>query len=161
MAKKVQKPKAVSVRDAAVFILEQLKECTTWKLHKLLYYSQAWSLVWDGGPLFEEEIQAWANGPVVPALYPLHKGKYSIRARHITGGSSSALSANQKDTVKEILRTYGKKDGQWLRDLTHAEPPWQAARKDLEPLEPGDDIITRESLVTYYGSLTAKDNWDS
>ena len=31
------------------------------KLQKLVYYSQAWSLIWDEKPLFEEEIEAWAK----------------------------------------------------------------------------------------------------
>ena len=38
------------------------------QMHKLLYYAQAWSLAWDGAPLFEDRIEAWKNGPVVPSL---------------------------------------------------------------------------------------------
>lgn len=31
-------------------------------------YCQAWSLVWDDTPLFEEDFQAWTNGPVCPGI---------------------------------------------------------------------------------------------
>ena len=48
------------------------------KLQKLVYYCQAWSLVWDDMPLFESRIEAWANGPVVLDLYYRHRGQYWI-----------------------------------------------------------------------------------
>ena len=53
----------IRVFDVAAYILEQKGSMTTMKLQKLVYYSQAWSLVWDEKPLFEEAIEAWANGP--------------------------------------------------------------------------------------------------
>jgi uncharacterized phage-associated protein len=58
----------VTVYDVAKYILVRQGEMTTFKLHKLLYYSQAWSLVWDDAPLFSDDFYAWANGPVLPLL---------------------------------------------------------------------------------------------
>lgn len=58
-----------TVFDVAEYILQKLGEVTTMKLQKLVYYCQAWSLVWDEQPLFEDDFQAWANGPVCPALF--------------------------------------------------------------------------------------------
>ena len=63
----------VSVYDVAQYILGKIGPLTTMKLQKLLYYSQAWSLVWDDKPLFAEEFEAWANGPVCRELYNMHK----------------------------------------------------------------------------------------
>ncbi len=51
-----------SCLDVAEYILREMGPVTAMKLQKLVYYSQAWSLVWDEEPIFEEEIQAWANG---------------------------------------------------------------------------------------------------
>lgn len=50
-----------TVFDVARYILTRLDEdgklpVTTWKLQKLVYYSQAWSLVWDDVPLFDAPI---------------------------------------------------------------------------------------------------------
>ncbi len=56
----------VSVESVAAYILSQHGKLSAMKLQKLVYYCQAWSLVWDEAPLFQEQIQAWANGPVVP-----------------------------------------------------------------------------------------------
>jgi uncharacterized phage-associated protein len=85
------------VVDIAEYMLTQLGEMTAMKLHKLVYYSQAWHLVWDGVPLFGDEIQAWANGPVIPALYELHKGVYIISP----GFFHEKLRAAQHATTNE------------------------------------------------------------
>jgi hypothetical protein len=42
--------------DVAAYILKKKGKMCRWKLQKLVYYSQAWSLVWDGAPLFDEPI---------------------------------------------------------------------------------------------------------
>ena len=65
------------VKDVAQYILEKQGDMTTIKLQKLVYYCQAWALVWTEAPLFEEKIEAWANGPVTPELfYPTVFGTY-------------------------------------------------------------------------------------
>src|SRR5689334_5878093 len=60
---------AASVHDTAAFILKVHGPVSAMKLEKLVYYCQAWSLVWDERPMFSERIEAWANGPVCPDLY--------------------------------------------------------------------------------------------
>lgn len=73
----------VSVFDVAVSILEEHGPMTAMKLQKLVYYCQAWHLVWEGEPMFREEIQAWASGPVVPELYAAHKGLFKVSSDDI------------------------------------------------------------------------------
>ncbi len=50
---------ARSVQDVAAYIIERHGRMSSMKLQKLVYYSQAWHLVWDDEPLFPERIQAW------------------------------------------------------------------------------------------------------
>ena len=38
------------------------------KLQKMLYYQQGFHLAYFGTPLFDEEIEAWMYGPVVPSV---------------------------------------------------------------------------------------------
>ena len=140
-----------SVLDAAAYILKRQGPMTTWKLQKLVYYSQAWSLVWDDDVLFPEEIEAWANGPVVRALYHAHRGKY--RVSRLPGGEAEALTDEQRETVDAVLEFYGDKSPQWLSDLTHMEAPWQSARRGVPDGERGNAVIAKESLAEYYGSL--------
>jgi uncharacterized phage-associated protein len=147
-----------TVYDVARHILARLDEkrklpVTTWKLQKLVYYSQAWSLVWDDAPLFDEPLQAWANGPVCPALYSVHRGKFQISALPDEVGNVNNLSDNQKETIDIVLEHYGPKTAQYLSELTHLEQPWVSARANLKPGQRGESEISLESMVEYYGSL--------
>jgi uncharacterized phage-associated protein len=137
--------------DVAAYILEKQGEMTTMKLHKLVYYSQAWSLVWDETPLFVEKIEAWANGPVVRELFAYHRGHYSLSK--ISLGNSSVLTTQQKETVDSILEFYGNKSSQWLVELSHLEEPWKKARRGLSSSERGNREITIDSIAEYYSSL--------
>src|SRR5271170_5222133 len=121
---------------------------TTWKLQKLVYYSQAWSLVWDQRPLFSERIEAWANGPVCPDLYAQHRGLFTVEKLSI--GDPDALDKDGRETVDGVLDYYGDKHPQWLSDLTHAEAPWKDARGDLPPGVLCQREITLDSMAAYY-----------
>jgi uncharacterized phage-associated protein len=140
-----------SVFDVASYILSRQGPMTTWKLQKLVYYSQAWSLVWDERPLFPERIEAWANGPVCPDLYSLHRGQFRVAT--INAGDASNLSVDELDTIEAVLSYYGDKSAQWLSDLTHAEAPWRKARGNLPQGTTCCAEITHDEMAAYYESL--------
>ncbi len=146
-----------SVLDVSAYILKKLKNnsCTHMKLHKLLYYSQAWSLVWDEKPLFKTKIEAWVNGPVVPEVYKKFRGLYTVSLKDITdiNGDPSKLKTDQKETIDAVIKVYGDKTSHWLSELTHSEQPWQEARNGLLPNERGNNEISLRSMHEYYESL--------
>ncbi|MCY3724260.1 MAG: DUF4065 domain-containing protein [Candidatus Poribacteria bacterium] len=129
---------------------------TTMKLQKLVYYSQAWSLVWDEKRLFEEKIEAWANGPVIRNLFDYHRGMYEISSMPL--GNPRLLNQEQQDTVDAVLEYYGHRSAQWLIELTHMEDPWIQARKGLPKLERGNRIIPLDAMADYYSSLLVEDD---
>ena len=143
----------VSVLDVAAYILLKSGPMTAMKLQKLVYYAQAWSLVWDDKPLFSERIEAWANGPVVRKLYDEHRGRY--RVSRIGGGFSRKLNREQRDTVDAVLAYYGDKSSQWLSDLSHMEQPWREtrARHRLAAGERGNAVIRYADMAEYYSGL--------
>ncbi len=140
-----------SVFDVAAYILDRHGGMTTWKLQKLVYYSQAWSLVWDQRPLFSDRIEAWANGPVCPLLYSTHRGEFYVD--QISCGDPNKLTIDERETIDAVLRYYGDKHPQWLSDLTHAEAPWKDARGALPPGAPCTNVITHEAMAGYYEAL--------
>lgn len=140
----------VSVHDVAVYILQKINPISAMKLQKLVYYCQAWSLVWDEAPIFSEKIEAWANGPVVPELYDSHRGQFLVTT---LSGDSNQLSSASRDTIDAVLNFYGDKTAQWLSDLTHQEAPWREARRGLPEGERSTREITLESMAEYYSSL--------
>lgn len=143
-----------TIFDVARYILEKRGDTSAMKLQKLVYYAQAWSLAWTEEPLFEDDFQAWRNGPVSPQLYAAHKGEYKVSAASIAGHPSN-LTADQKDTINKVLDYYGDKSPQWLSDLTHAEGPWQEARQEAGVCEGEscEKTISKATLLEYYSGL--------
>jgi uncharacterized phage-associated protein len=140
-----------SVHDVAACILEEAgKRITAMMLEKLVYYSQAWSLVWDDKPLFAEPIEAWEEGPVVRTLWEAHRG-----ARHVSRwphGSSKALTPEQKRTIRAVVRFYGERDAEWLSQLTHRESPWCDARGGTRDGGPSRYQIKNVDMRRFYGA---------
>lgn len=141
-----------SIFDVASYILKKRGKMTAMKLQKLVYYSQAWSLVWDEKPLFGDQIQAWANGPVCPRLYDVHRGLFDVDSSQVPGDPDS-LAATERESVDAVLDYYGDKSSQWLSELTHAEDPWHDARESFRPGDRGTAEITNASMMEYYSSL--------
>jgi len=143
-----------SVFDVAAYILDVAGPMTAMKLQKLVYYSQAWSLVWDEEPLFSETIEAWANGPVVRSLYEAHRGRFRVSSGDVIG-NREILTDTQKETIDAVLRDYGLHSSQWLSDLTHQERPWREARHGLAPGERSNRVISWASMAEYYEAVAS------
>lgn len=144
-----------SVFDVAEYILQKQGAMTAMKLQKLCYYSHAWHLVWDEEPLFSERIEAWANGPVVPALYNAHRGQFSIeKMPDWTRADVDNLIRPQRESVNAVLGYYGPKGAHELSQLTHAERPWAEARKGLPAGARSNVAITDSAMAAFYDSLT-------
>ena len=144
-----------SVFDVAKYIVNKYGEIDTWKLQKLVYYCQAWSLVWDEKPLFDSRIEAWANGPVSTDLFSRHKGMYSITSDSpvLMDANTNILTASERETVDSVLEYYGDRPGHWLRELTHLEDPWKQAREGVPVMESCNNEITHGMMRLYYGAL--------
>lgn len=142
-----------TVFDVAKYILHRKKKLSTWKLQKLCYYAQAWSIAWTEHPLFAEDFEAWVNGPVCPELYHAHQGKFEIAEADLPKGDRDALSADEKETVDAVLDTYGDWEPYELKEQTHHEPPWRDARKGLPETAYSRTVISKDSMGAYYGSL--------
>lgn len=109
--------------------------------------------MWDERPLYGERIEAWANGPVVPVLYNLHRGQFLVH--DWPHGRTAELDDAARATIDRVLAFYGDKTPQWLSDLSHAEKPWRAAR-DRVGAAPGERCsaeITLADMAEFYGSL--------
>lgn len=144
-----------SVHDVAAYILQRRSPVSAMKLQKLVYYAQAWSLVWDDRRLFAEPIEAWANGPVVRDLYDRHRGHFEVRDWR--WGSPERLDADARATVDSVLDYYGPRTAQWLSDLTHRELPWKEARMGIPDGERGASEISLATMMEYYSSLPPDD----
>lgn len=141
------------VNDVARYILESVdSDVSTMKLQKLVYYAQAWSLVWDEKPLFDSRIEAWANGPVCRDLYVLHRGEFTA-STDMFPGDSNRLTADEKDTIDAVLAAYGHLNGQQLSDLSHNERPWREAREGTADGAPSAKEVSPEVMQDFYSAM--------
>ncbi len=141
------------VIDVASHILKETGNTSTMKLQKLVYYSQAYYLVKYRTPLFSQRIEAWVNGPVVPALYAAHRGQSVVSLGDVNfDRPPSGLAPAEKEAVLHVLAILGDRTGSELSELTHGERPWVDARRGLQPTERSNNLIPIESIQTYYSS---------
>jgi len=116
-----------NVHDVATYILQRLDmSVSTMKLQKLTFFSQGWSLALLDQPLFDEDFQAWKNGPVCYELFNRHRGLYSVS---VWQGDPSSLDESQRIVLDASLNNYGALTGIQLSELTHMPgSPWAVAR---------------------------------
>lgn len=95
--------------DIAKYFIELAKEegmgLDPMKLLKLTYISDGWHLGITGKPLFENEIQAWKYGAVIPDLY------YAIRMFGKDPVDPFLLNLSAKTPLKEEDKEFLKKSG--------------------------------------------------
>jgi uncharacterized phage-associated protein len=145
-----------TVCDVAAYVLRARGPMTAMKLQKLCYYAYGYHLAWEGVPLFRERFQAWANGPVSPALYRQHKGKFTLSAGDIAG-SPAALSPGERESVDLVLRGYADLTAHQLSVMTHRESPWLNARARAKagPLERSTERLHDAEIYEYFDNLTS------
>jgi uncharacterized phage-associated protein len=124
------------------------KTITNLKLQKLLYYAQAWQLALHNKALFNDRIEAWVHGPVVPTVFREYR---DFKWDPLPVDQSRPEPNNEvRSHIAEVLAAYGKFDATQLEQLTHSEDPWKEARKGI----PGDmastNEISKESMLNYY-----------
>nr|MDT0661671.1 DUF4065 domain-containing protein [Micromonospora sp. DSM 115978] len=141
------------MHDVAAALIDRLGEMTATKLAKLVYYCQCWHLARFEQILYDEQIQAWREGPVVPALYRLHRQQYKIAAW--PNGQASRLSDEAGSTVEWVATKHGAYSATELSDMTRHELPWRAARADLPDSANSTNEIRRDIMATYYSRQRA------
>ncbi len=136
---------------------------TPMKLLKLVYFVYGWSLALFDRKIFDEKIQAWQYGPVIPSLYYEFQrfGKNPIE-----GFASQALlnpdtgdfdkitypMIDQEDqelhaVIAEIWKCYKSKSAMALSDITHNhDSAWDKAYKRGIRSELDDADIRERSL---------------
>jgi uncharacterized phage-associated protein len=140
------------------------------KLQKLLYYIQAWHLVYfDHDPLFEDVPEAWVNGPVYRKIYDIFKLNGRYEPFELNEEKIDQVGEKYKEIVEKlkfdkdheeffdsIFNHYGLMDHEKLVFLTHREKPWNEARKGIGQFEYSGNKISHESMFNYYSSLLKK-----
>lgn len=149
--------KKTDVFDVADYFLKVVDRnaggsITHLKLQKLVYYAQAWHLVFTDRPLFPEKLLAWVHGPVCAELYEKYRDR-GYQSLEEPAGELHAFSKEELETLESVWECYGDFDGKYLEELTHQELPWQEARKGYAPGEHCNNEISLTTMKEFYSSI--------
>ncbi|MFQ6834485.1 DUF4065 domain-containing protein [Enterococcus faecalis] len=133
--------------DAANYIIEECNKkgfsINNLKLQKLLYYSEVESLTTRNTSLFQEDIEKWKLGPVVPVVYHefKHYGAsniYETQPVLVFDAKSNdvwdfkfedfkidSLTTQERECIDTIIERSGDKDPFDLVEQTHQEDLWK------------------------------------
>ncbi|OEJ34195.1 Panacea domain-containing protein [Streptomyces subrutilus] len=144
-----------TVYDVAAYVLAKAGSMTAMKLQKLTYFAYGYHLAWEDRQLFPERFEAWANGPVAPALYDRHRGQYQL-GRDAIRGNAAALDDGERESVDLVLEMMSPYTAHELSLMTHTEGPWVHAREraGAGALERSSEELDDTEIADYFGALT-------
>lgn len=155
---------ANKVLDVCRYVIEYSNDkkygISNLKLQKVLYFIQAYFLIEKDEPCFDERIEAWDFGPVVPVAYHEYKmfGSTNIPTMHsyLHYGSNiwdverrqygkCNLKKNDQELINNVVDMFADYSATDLVRLTHNQDPWREAYVPYENNE-----ITINSIKEYF-----------
>ncbi len=148
--------RVVTVLDVADYFLyrtahsDEDDQMTHLRLQKLVYYAQGYHLAYFGKPLFEEKIEAWTHGPVVPRLYSEYRDHGSCAIIPLLPfNPADIFTQDQLDMLDDVWEEYSQYSAIGLRNLTHNESPWIDTPRDCE--------ITHDKMLSFFSCMIDND----
>lgn len=140
---------AIDIAKKMIFMAQEDEanggEClTNLKLQKLLYYQQGYHLAAFDTPLFEENVEAWMYGPVVPKVYSAYS-EFGAQSLPVESGSPLTLNEEEEVLFSQVFDAYRDFSAIGLMNKTHQEKPW----KDALPHDKGT-VIPLESMKSFF-----------
>ena len=161
----------VDIKDMAIYtglsLISKGLKATPLKLQKILYYEQAWFMVFFGreNTLFADVPQAWVNGPVYPTIYHEYKNQAEGMCDKLStsdfgyedaiDGMSEVfaklnLTDKQLKCIDSVITMYGSKTQNQLIMMTHCEKPWCEKRENIAPYLRSTEELSLDTMYTYY-----------
>lgn len=134
------------------------------KLQKILYFVQAYFLITEPyTACFNEKIEAWDFGPVVPVAYHEFKQYGSGNIPYIetyikrdvndiwgytkVRFDENIISKKDKEKIRDVIDSFSQYSATDLVSLTHRQSPWKDAYRTGAHSE-----ITKEAIRTYFNN---------
>lgn len=126
-------------------------------LQKMLYFSQAWSNVFNDKLLFDENSEAWVHGAVYRKVYNKFKEFKYNQLPFVE------IEVNLPEEEVEILEFVWKYyfevyTPKTLEHICHLEMPYKLARENCKELERCENIIDKSFVREYYLEVAKKYN---
>lgn len=127
------------------------------KIQKLVYYAYSWYLAFNNEPdeeinkiLFNDEIEAWVHGPVIPSIYLEYKSNSYHDIDKINPDKVPTFDDDTENLLEQVWDVYGEFNGNELESITHQEKPWLEAREGYGPLDRCNVTLNNDTIKNYY-----------
>lgn len=123
------------------------------KLQKLLYYCQAWHYTIFNEVLFDERIEAWAHGPVVPSQFSRFNNIDFFQNIKVKDFKHIKLKSKTEQLLNEVVGIYNKCTDRHLELLVKREDPWRETRGNIPEFKKCQKEIQLDLMKQYYINL--------
>lgn len=110
------------------------------KMHKLMYFSQRESLMYNKTPLFDATFYGWKYGPVLTEV------RSEFRNEKPFSSVKGSVSDGTMKLLKDVLSRYGSLSSWKLSSLSHEEFSWKKSRVGLEAGKDGNVELSLEAM---------------
>lgn len=142
---------ATKTANYLIYIMsDAFDDLTNMKINKLLFYAQGHHISKYNRPMFEDKIEAWNHGPVVPSVYLAYK-KYGDNPIHTYDENAvHDIPEESEEILYGVARKYGKYTASALRNMTHViGSPWDNV---YNPQNIHTEI-TQDSMKSYFSNI--------
>ena len=128
---------------------------TTLEVQRLVFFSQAWHLANTGRPLFADDFEAWATGPIAPKLY--ERFQYYDYETIPALDRTRIVDGEKLQLLEGVRKNYAGLSGDEL-DLVSRETggPWAQARGNIDSIAACDTVISKEAIAKFYAQKIGK-----
>lgn len=113
------------------------------RMHKLMYFAQRESLMYNKEPLFDATFYGWKYGPVLKEVR--NQFKKDLNLEELTKLKDS-VSDNTKKLLESVFDRYGSLSSWKLSALSHEEFSWKMARSGLNYEDNGDVPLSLNAM---------------
>jgi len=110
------------------------------KMHKLMYFAQRESLMYNHEVLFEDDFYGWKFGPVLKCVRKEYMQQSPFES------VKDAVSPQTKELLQNVLDRYGSLSSWKLSSLSHGELSWKKARQGLSATENGNVKLSLNAM---------------
>ena len=117
------------------------------KLQKLLYYAAGMIAAVRGrveDPLFQDCLEAWQHGPVVPSQYHRFSAHGSSAIPSVERFDFGVFKPHDLEVLDDVYNFFGQYSAWKLRNMTHEEAPW------ITSFDCADKTISQRQLIDFF-----------
>ena len=134
--------------DVAAYLIwkaaQDRTEMTHLKLQKLCYYAQGYSLALYPESSFDDEIEVWDLGPIVPEVWEQY---HQYRRESIPSPDTEPeIDVWRRKLLDGIFERFGWMSLWDIRNRTYDEEPWREAWYSIEQCQTIDRTVMRDYL---------------